>query len=154
MIMNRKLTQLAGIAFMLAILPLAAQHKDHHDKVKAYRVSFFTQELELSVEEAEKFWPLFRIYDAQKDSLHRQYFRHQKQLQDSLAFLNEQEAATLLENQKKKELQVFEDKYKTLEAMEAVIGSKKTLQLLHLEHRFRKQLLHKMRKKDHSKKEK
>jgi len=68
--------------------------------------------------------------------------------------LNEQEAATLLENQKKKELQVFEDKYKTLEAMEAVIGSKKTLQLLHLEHRFRKQLLHKMRKKDHSKKEK
>ncbi|MGO4913626.1 hypothetical protein [Leeuwenhoekiella sp. W20_SRS_FM14] len=42
---------------------------DRHDRIKALKVSFLTEELELTPAEAEKFWPIYNIYDKKMDDL-------------------------------------------------------------------------------------
>ena len=152
---NNKLRVLFCLLFALST-KLSAQHKkDHqqrHEKVKAYQISFLTKELELEVAEAEKFWPLFREYDQLKDAMRKAYYQRYKRMDDSLDFLTEKKAAELLGDQQQLEMNMLHQKNAKLSEIENIIGAKKTLQLLHLEHRFRKELLNKMRKKNPEKK--
>ena len=122
-------------------------HKEHHKKVKAYRISFLTEELDLSTAEAEKFWPLFRRYDKAKDSLHKAYYQNHRWLKDSLTYLTDASAMELIEQHYQKEHQLMKKKEEMAQAFAEVIGAKKTLKFLHLEHRFRQRLVDKMRKK-------
>lgn len=122
-------------------------HKEHHKKVKAYRISFLTEELDLSTAEAEKFWPLFRRYDKAKDSLHKAYYQNHRWLKDSLTYLTDASAMELIEQHCQKEHQLMKKKEEMAQAFTEVIGAKKTLKFLHLEHRFRQRLVEKMRKK-------
>lgn len=152
---NKKVILLFSLLFVCSST-IKAQHKKdahkHHEKVKAYQVSFLTKELELEVAEAEKFWPLFREYDQLRDAMRKAYYQRHKRMEDSLEFLTEANAAALLDNQHQAELDMLHQKNAKLDSIEQVIGAKKTLQLLHLEHRFRKELLNKMRKKTPEKK--
>lgn len=130
-----------------------AQYKGHHKKeynkkIKAYRISYFTEELDLTVEEAERFWPLYRQYDKRKDSLHRSYFHRHKTLRDSLSEITEEQALQLLEQQQHKETLLLQQKKEQIEAFIRIIGPKKTFKLMHLEHRFRQRLIEKIRKKE------
>ena len=36
---------------------------DKHEKIQALKIAFITQKLELSTDEAQKFWPLFNRYE-------------------------------------------------------------------------------------------
>jgi len=121
--------------------------KDHHKQVKAYRISFLTEELDLSTAEAEKFWPLFRRYDKANDSLHKAYYQNHRWLKDSLDYLTDVSAMEIIEQHYQKEQQLMKKKEEMARACAEVIGAKKTLKLLHLEHRFRQRLVEKMRKK-------
>ena len=73
-------------------------------------------------------------------------------MDDSQDFLTEKKAAELLGDQQQLEIKMLHQKNAKLTEIENIIGAKKTLQLLHLEHRFRKELLNKMRKKNPEKK--
>ena len=130
---------------------LQAQNKHHrkddHKKVKAYRISFLTEELDLSTAEAEKFWPLFRRYDKAKDSLHKAYYQNHRWLKDSLDYLTDVSAMEIIEQHYQKEQRLMRKKEEMARAFAEVIGAKKTLKLLHLEHRFRQRLVEKMSKK-------
>ncbi|MCK7539265.1 MAG: hypothetical protein MZV63_54335 [Marinilabiliales bacterium] len=39
------------------------------EKLTAYKIAFFTQRLDLTPAEAEKFWPLYNDYSARKNKL-------------------------------------------------------------------------------------
>lgn len=49
-----------------------AQEGDKHERIKALKVSFLTEKLELSSAEAEKFWPIYNTYDSQIHDLRHQ----------------------------------------------------------------------------------
>ena len=130
-----------------------AQYKGHHKKeynkkIKAYRISYFTEELDLTVEEAERFWPLYRQFDYRKDSLQRSYYHRHKMLSDSLSEITDKQALQMLKQRQEKEALLLQQKMKKIEAFTKIIGPKKTLKLLHLEHRFRQRLIEKIRKKE------
>jgi len=43
--------------------------QDDNDRLTAYKIAFFTQRLDLSPAEAEKFWPLYNDFSARKSKL-------------------------------------------------------------------------------------
>jgi hypothetical protein len=43
--------------------------KEAGDRIKSKRIAFFTEKLQLTPEEAQKFWPVFNEYDAKKSAL-------------------------------------------------------------------------------------
>ena len=45
---------------------------DREEKIEALKRAFITEKLDLSVEEAEKFWPVYNAYDKDKKSTRKQ----------------------------------------------------------------------------------
>ncbi len=66
--------KLLHISLMLIIalsFSLTANSQRHHhlEKIQAERVSFITSKLDLTSEEAEKFWPVYNEFDKKRNNL-------------------------------------------------------------------------------------
>jgi len=54
-------------------LTLSAQRGKNYEKVRSMKVAYLTEKLNLSVEEAEKFWPVYNEYTKQSHDLRREF---------------------------------------------------------------------------------
>lgn len=64
----------AGL-ILLGILPLAAQQRagNAQERVRAMKVAFITERMQLTPDEAEKFWPLQNEYEAEQRKIREKY---------------------------------------------------------------------------------
>lgn len=122
---------------------------DKREKIKAYKVSFLTTELELTSTEAEKFWPIYNAFDDKQYEL-----RHDKMKmylskldEETINSISEKEAAVLLSQIEStdKELYVLRDKYNT--NLKKILSAKKILKLKKSEDDFNRKLLKQYRDK-------
>lgn len=68
--MKNKITFL--ILAFFAFSSLQAQDKeDHREKIKALKVAYITQELNMNSEVAQKFWPVYNQYEIKKRELQK-----------------------------------------------------------------------------------
>jgi Spy/CpxP family protein refolding chaperone len=72
----KNITMKKGIFVLLIMLifsgvRLAAQNTNL-DKLYAYKIGFFTKRLNLTSQEAEKFWPVYNEYQKQKNSIQQE----------------------------------------------------------------------------------
>ncbi|WP_026730378.1 sensor of ECF-type sigma factor [Flavobacterium denitrificans] len=122
---------------------------EKREKIKAYKVSFLTTELELTPTEAEKFWPIYNAYDDRQFEL-----RHQKMKaylerlnDDNINSISEKEAAVLLSQMEStdKELYLLREKYNS--NLKKILSAKKILKLKKSEDDFNRKLLKQYRDK-------
>ena len=71
---NYKLDNMRRGVFIILIMlimsvSLAAQNSDM-EKLNVYKIAFYTKRLNLSSQEAEKFWPVYNEYQKQKNTVH------------------------------------------------------------------------------------
>src|SRR5688572_25470202 len=106
------------LLFLVSFSFYAQSDKDEkREKIKAYKVSFLTTELELTSTEAEKFWPIYNTYDDKQFELrHDKMKMYLRRLDDdNINSLSEKDAATLLAQIEStdKELYLLREKYMT-----------------------------------------
>jgi Spy/CpxP family protein refolding chaperone len=122
---------------------------EKREKIKAYKVSFLTTELELTSNEAEKFWPIYNAYDDRQFELRHlkmKNFMH-KLDNDNINSMSEKDAAALLSQMEStdKELYFLREKYMT--NLKKVLSAKKILKLKKSEDDFNRKLLKQYRDK-------
>lgn len=69
---RRAMKRVLFAAMILIIMPLTrimAQDQDNLEKLTAYKIAFFTQKLNLTPAEAERFWPLYNDFSARRSKL-------------------------------------------------------------------------------------
>lgn len=133
------------LLFLVSFSFYAQNDKDDEkrEKIKAYKVSFLTTELELTSTEAERFWPIYNAYDDKQFELRHQkmktYLRKLKD--DNVNSLSEKEAAALLSQIEStdKELYFLREKY--MSNLRKVLSAKKILKLKKSEDDFNRKLL-------------
>jgi Spy/CpxP family protein refolding chaperone len=133
------------LLFLVSFSFYAQNDKDgeKREKIKAYKVSFLTTELELTSTEAEKFWPIYNAYDDKQFELRHEkmktYLRKLKD--DNVNSLSEKEAAALLSQIENtdKELYLLKEKY--MSNLRKVLSAKKILKLKKSEDDFNRKLL-------------
>ena len=59
------------IALAIPVLRLSAQNQNF-EKFSTYKVGFFTKKINLTSEEAERFWPVYNDYQKQKSQIQRE----------------------------------------------------------------------------------
>jgi len=59
------------ITALLPVTGLIAQNPNR-ERLEAYRIGFFTKKLNLTPDEAEKFWPAYNEYQKQRNNLQRE----------------------------------------------------------------------------------
>jgi hypothetical protein len=125
-------------------VPLLAQDQEALKKVESARIALITERLELTPEQAEKFWPLYREYVSQRQELRREYLDARKSVNGKE--LSEEESKKLLDKGLElKERQVALDKLYS-EKFNNVITTRQILALRRAEDDFRQMLLERLEK--------
>jgi Spy/CpxP family protein refolding chaperone len=147
-----KIKNILPIILFFATFSFYAQNDktdEKREKIKAYKVSFLTTELELTSTEAEKFWPVYNAYDDKQFELrHEKMKTYLRKLdEDNINSMSEKEAATLLSQIEStdKELYLLRDKYNT--SLKKILSAKKILKLKKSEDDFNRKLLKQYRDK-------
>ena len=123
---------LPAIFCFLLLFVVSSKHLSAQgDRVESLRVAFITEQLQLTPEESQKFWPVYNQYRGELKSL-RQAYRLDTSNDDELQLADKK-----LEFEQKK-LDLLK-KYRP--QIEQVIGAKKFGMLITSEEKFKQELL-------------
>ena len=117
------------------------------EKIKAEKIAFITEEIDLTVKEAQQFWPVYNEYNEKMDALFKEEHSISRDIKKNISTLSDKDIETKLDRlveikEEKAELEkTYHDKYKK------VLPVKKVALLYQADREFRKHLLQKY--KDH-----
>lgn len=113
-------------------------------KMKAERVSFLTDKLQLTVEEAEKFWPLYNEYLGKREEM--MWGKRQKMHRDfDPAQLSDEEMSKMLNDILDQEVLLAQLKKDYFIRLKTVLPLKKVLTLHRVEQEFMNHMLNQIR---------
>ncbi|MBX7224597.1 MAG: hypothetical protein K1X55_01075 [Chitinophagales bacterium] len=139
----KKLLSVA-VLFAMCLLTQAQTVKPQGDpqKVEALKISFITNKLSLTPEEAKLFWPIYNQYEEEKKALRKATFGEKDDIKN-IDEMTDAEAQKFIDNQiafKSKELDLNK---KYIAEFKKVLPVKKVAKLLMVEEHFKKMLLEK-----------
>ncbi|MGL5112301.1 MAG: sensor of ECF-type sigma factor [Flavobacterium sp.] len=125
------------------------RYKEKKDQIKAMKVAFLTNELKLTSEEAEKFWPIYNAYDdKQFEVRHKKMRTYAKKLNDgSLDSMSEKEALLFLNQIENTDEEQYLLRKKYNQALRTIMVPTKILKLKKSEVDFDRKLLQQYRNK-------
>ncbi len=105
------------------------------DKVKAQRVAYITQELELSETEAQKFWPIYNTYQSEIEQLRASLdLKPRRDMSDKEA---EEMMMAMLEGRSKE----IDIQKKYIQKMKTAVPAKKIAMLFKVEREFKEKVI-------------
>lgn len=119
------------------------------EKIYALKVAFITNELSLTSSEAEKFWPIYNLFEAnQFDLKHQKSISYIKKMDDeTLNKMSDKEALTVLAQMEVIEDEVFQLRKKLIVSLKSILSPVKIIKLKKAEDEFNKKLLQQYREK-------
>jgi hypothetical protein len=147
--MKKLITFICIIGFFT--LSISAQgNKGSKQKIKALKISYLTEQLNLTTEEAQKFWPIYNNYEDNTNRYIREKFNEIKKeilKADNLDAINEERAKILYTKIKSLEKKKYEDNKIYISKLEKIISFKKILKLHIAEREFGRKLMKKYKHK-------
>lgn len=122
-----------------------SQNSDKREKIKSLKVAFITERLELTQEEAQKFWPIYNAYETEKDGQRKLGYDKRRQISDDIS---ESQARIMLNDLIKFERDRENIRVNFIESLlnRKIIPAKKILQLKTVEDEFNRKMLHEYKK--------
>jgi Skp family chaperone for outer membrane proteins len=134
------------IALLFLSINVIAQHKNW-DHIKALKVSFITEELELSEKEAQKFWPLYNDYEKKTSDIRYHELRAiRKEIKENSNTLTDDQAKILIDKISNAENRLHELKTNFTTKISTVISPKKIILLKVVEEDFKRKMFDELKK--------
>lgn len=141
-IMKNKILITLLLLFSLNILVAQNEKKE---KIKALKTAHITNELDLTSQEAEKFWPIYNASEEKRHDLRRQLRKTHQQLESNFDEISEQEAHNILTKLTDLQNQMHQEKNALIKTLKTAIPAKKIIKLKKAEDDFNRKLLMKFR---------
>jgi hypothetical protein len=132
------------LCLLLSNLALA-QNPKAMDKVESARIALITERLELTPEQAEKFWPLYREYTERRQQLRKEFLSARSEIKKDHQMTDEESKKLIDKGLDLKEKQLTLDR-DYADKFNRVITSRQILQLRKAEDDFRQMLLERLEK--------
>lgn len=113
------------------------------EKVEALKRSYYSEKLELTPAEAEKFWPIYNEFSKKEDEM-RKSARGEKK-KDEVPNFTEKEALAEIERSAQAKKSHIDLETQFLKDCMPVLGPNRTMRLSKLDHEFQRELLQHMR---------
>ena len=139
----KKLVLIFFILFTVSQARAQDSDKDKWERIKALKVAYFTQELNLTDKVAEKFWPIYNRYEKARHELHK---REHIEL-ENVECINESEANNLLDEFLTVENEEYKIKKQLFRELREIISAKDIIKMHKLEDEFHKKLIKEYRSK-------
>ena len=137
------------IALFIFLFTLNAfsQHPDR-ERIKAQKISFITDKLDLTAKEAEKFWPVYNAYDEATLKIKHQEIRNiRREIKQNLNTLSDSKATDLLENLIRAENKLHDENVNLIVMLKKIISPKKIILLKAAEEDFNRKLFEQYKRK-------
>lgn len=131
--------------FLMGTLTFYGQNKFDKDKIKALKVAYITEHLNLTSKEAQIFWPIYNQYEDKMNVLREQEWGQIRKKMRDIDNLSEKEASELLTsfvNLKDDQQKLDKGLYAQLSK---ALSAKKTFLLIKTEDDFKRQLIRQYR---------
>ncbi|HSP41080.1 MAG TPA: hypothetical protein VLN46_06565 [Gillisia sp.] len=130
------------VIFLSALTSLQAQDKNsHREKIKAMKVAFITQELNMSSQTAQKFWPVYNKYEMDKRSLHKR----ENVDWDNIGTISDSKAEEMLKEYLAIEREEYIIKKQLFSDLGKILSTKEIVLLHKLEADFNKKMIQEYR---------
>ncbi len=147
--MNKK-THIFTLIFALLIsIQLFSQQRGSSEKIKALKVSFITEKLELTSNEASKFWPIYNKFETERYKLYHVKRAEMKKKIDGLGGideLSEKQAEVFTKDMLALDKSNYDTNVRYQNALKKVISYKKMVKLQMAERDFNRQMIRRYRK--------
>jgi hypothetical protein len=138
---------ITALFIFLFTLNAFSQHLDR-ERIKAQKISFITDKLDLTAKEAEKFWPVYNAYDEATLKIKHQDIRNiRKEIKQNLNTMSDVKAKDLLENLIIAENKLHEENVNLIVKLKKIISPKKIILLKAAEEDFNRQLFEQYKRK-------
>ncbi len=120
--------------------------KPSKEKMKAMKIAYITEKIDLKPEEAEKFWPTYNEYETKMEAFHKAMRKFHKQ-EDQLDAMTDAEVEKMMiaiNSTRQREIDLQKEYH---QKFKAVIPIKKVAKLYKANHDFKRNLLKRI--KDH-----
>lgn len=139
--------------YMLVVLVMAlvsdieaqGQHGNKQEQIKAIKTAFITEKLDLSPEEAEKFWPIYNEFKDKERNIQQDVAFHFRQGPPDISGMTDQEIEKMILGRFEQEHALVELRKEYYVKLKEVIPVPKIFKLLEAEVQFRKVMLERLR---------
>lgn len=134
-----------GITFSQDKKSKIVMHEQKREKIKAQKIAFITNSLDLTPDEAQLFWPVYNEYNKKLDDISSEKMKIMREVKTKKIELTEKEAETLadkiveLQSGEANLLKEYHVKFKK------TLSKNKILKLYQTELKFKKQLIRDMK---------
>lgn len=143
-------------AIIALFISISAFAQPGSKKFKELKIPFISERVNLSSEEAEKFWPIYNAYDDATSKIKHEEIRGiHREIKKNSTTLDDQKSKELLDRLNKAENILHDEDVKLINKLSKIISPKKILLLKIAEEDFKKRLFDRyIKKKCDSKKNK
>lgn len=125
--------------------PGGNKKKERREQLHAQKIAFMSTHLELTPEEAQLFWPVYNAYEAEIETVRKERRKYLKELKNS-DNLSDDRAYELFVSVFESEKKESDIRLDYLNQFSAVLGKKKAANVFIAEEKFKRELLHKLKK--------
>lgn len=146
----KKIKSILAITLLLLSVSAIAQHgsgSENREKMKAQRIAFITNNLNLSPDEAKVFWPVYDEYELKRQEIVKQYRQMKQVMRKDTDGLTDKEAMEIADNQIIEAQRLLDLRKEYHGRFKAVLPPKKVLKLYDSERDFQKMLIDRLRDK-------
>nr|WP_321245816.1 hypothetical protein [uncultured Psychroserpens sp.] len=140
------------LLFIVITMSAFSQGKDKRERIKALKIAFITEKLELTETEAQNFWPLYNAHEANNDALRQQSRQNRKGA--DLESMTDADAKSMIDKMLVLEQQKLQLRKQFATDLMKVIPAKKVILLKISEDEFNKRMFNEIRKRRGKQKQK
>lgn len=125
--------------------PPAKNNQENREKIEAMKVSYLTEKLSLTPEEAQKFWPVYNKYKAEMKEIRKANRTSYGEGKPNIETMSEKELTAYTEQRFITEQKILDVKKKYDAEFKKVLPIKKVALLYASEEQFKRELLKQMK---------
>lgn len=141
----KKISLIIGILlFCFNSINAQPEHRpEDYKKVEAYKTKFLTEELDLSTEEAQRFWPVYNEYNKKLQELFNLRAENlgRREIRDQWEKLDDSQLKEITIQELNKQKMIAQLKLDYYPKFEAAVGKRKAATFYRAEMEFRKHLV-------------
>ncbi len=138
----KKIVIILAIGFW-SFSALAQNNQTKKAQLEALKIQFITEEVALTEEEGEDFWPLYHSYEASRKNLKRSIRQEKRKLESGVT--SDRELLNTLTKLSELECKLSSEKLNFTEKCLPVLGTEKTIKLAKIEDKLRKRRAEKVK---------
>jgi len=133
------------LIFFLSFTAFAQPDDKMKERIKAQKIAFITEWVNLTPEEAQKFWPIYNAYEITLEKIRSEDLKDIRRQMMTNDDMSDAEADALLEKFIEAENNMHKAKVKLIDDLKKVLPSYKIIKLKAAENAFNKRLLDRLK---------